>query len=730
MSRSTTFYEASQASKDLLKLIENYPRGIDKHQIARELFLGDKKQNWLKSELNKLLETGSISLKRGKFSANSIILPQVTVIEVTSCDENGDLLSTPLNWTHDSKPPLIFVKSSKRRYQAPGPGDRLLARLTRLESDIYEAEIIRPLLNKTRNILGIISDDGRIQPVLRGKKTDYHVAPSDSLGAAAGELVLAEVVSRPKLGRQKVKILELLGSGVGPQGFSHIAIHQHGIPFKFSNEVLEQAAVAGRAPSDGRTDLRSLPLVTIDGENARDFDDAIFAEPWQEVEDGWHVVVAIADVAWYVRPETALDNEARKRGNSVYFPDRAVPMLPEILSNGWCSLKPDEDRPCLAVHLWIDSKGNTIRHKFERAVIRSHAQLTYRQVQAARDGCPDTQTAAMIEYVINPIFGAYECFLAARQQRKPLELHVPEVDIRLDDRGHLINIVERPNIESYKLIEEFMIAANVAAATALECGRRSLLYRVHEDPPIDKLQSLRDFSDSLGLKFSKGRVLQPSHFNKLIEHAVRMDMGPAIGQAVLRTQSKACYTPENFGHFGLRLRSYCHFTSPIRRYADLLIHRTLISVLNLGEGGSQIDSEELSQIGNHLSITEQRAARAEWDTIDRFCADYLKKKIGQEIRGKISSVTKFGLFVYLDGFATEGLVPMRYLPNERFHWNEKQRLLKGRKTGVVFQVGDNVNLVILDANPINSSITLKLSGFEPEFSGMRYKVLKYRQRKR
>jgi len=730
LTRSTKHQRGTYSKQDLLQLIGRYPDGIGKREINLAFSKGTKIRNLLNIELKELLNERLITLSQGGLYIKPRTLPRVTVIEVTGSDENGDVLSKPLNWQEYQELPLIYVNSSNRIHSALGPGDHLLAELTRHDDGTYNAVVIRPLENKPKTILGIFGENGCIQPVIRGKRHEYRVAPNDTQNAEVGELVVGEVVSSRKLGRQKAVIIERLGKEGGAHTFSHIAIHLHDIPFRFPEETLKQAAACVQATQENRTDLRTLPLVTIDGETARDFDDAVFAEPWQEMKNGWHIVVAIADVAWYVRPETSLDIEARKRGNSVYFPDKVVPMLPESLSNGWCSLKPDEDRPCLAAHIWIDGKGNIIRHQFERAVIRSQARLTYTQVQSARDGSPDTQTEVLMDLVINPLFNAYDCLSAARSRREPLELNVPEADIKLDIRGNVEDITARPILDSHKLIEEFMIAANVSAAKALEEKRCSLLYRVHDDPPKDKLLAFQNFSGSLGLKISKSQILKPSHFNKFIEHAAKMGIASAIGSAVLRAQSKAHYTNENHGHFGLALRHYCHFTSPIRRYADLLIHRTLISTLNLGDGGCLTDQIELRQIGDHLSITELRAVHAERDTIDRFSAAFFIRKIGQQMTGVISGVAKFGLFVSLDGFASEGLVPIRSLHNEYFHFNESQQSLKGQKTGNVLQVGDSVNVLIESANPINRSITLKLVDYPNNKSVDRHRTHKFKKRKR
>ena len=710
MPRPPNYQKAIPSKIELLRLIGSHPRGIGKREIKNTLKIDAGRWNKLELQLNKLIEEGAITLVSGKIYHKSDLIPRVTVIEVSSIEQNEDILAKPVNWQLDIEPPRIYLKSSKRFKSSPGTGDRFLARLLRLDDGTYNADIIRPLKNRSKTIVGIFSGGNCIQSTSRGKNKYYIVDPKDSLNAELGELVVAKLLPTRKHEVPKAKVLELLGRVNKIHTFSQIAIHLHDIPHDFSKEVLEQTAACQFSTFQDRADLRSLPLVTIDGESARDFDDAIFAEPWKEKQNGWHIIIAIADVAWYVRPETPLDLEARKRGNSVYFPDKVVPMLPDSLSNGWCSLKPKEDRACLAVHIWIDDKGNIICHKLERAVMNSHARLTYTQVQQAHDGFPDSVTANLIESVINPIFNAYHCLALARNRRQPLEIKTPDTEIILDDHGNTIKLFERPNLASHDLIEEFMITANVVAAKTLENHKLPFLYRVHNKPPEDKLHNFREYIHSLELHLPKGQVVKPSHFNDLIKNASELKISAAMGNAVLRTQSKALYSIENSSHYGLALNSYCHFTSPIRRYADLIIHRALISVLNLGDGGSQTDHGELHQIANYLLMTEQRASQAERDTLDRFTAEFFVKKIGQEVTGIVSGITKFGIFVTINGFASEGLIPIRSITMDYFHFNEKKRFLRGRKTGYVLSIGDEVKVLIEDAHPISGSITLTLCG--------------------
>ena len=698
--------------QEILGFISRHASGIGRREIAREFKIGAKDRSRLKHILDELEDEGVIALNRGSKFVRTGALPNVGVIEVTGTDENGDVVAQPLNWREDRRPPVIYVQNNDRKFKAPGAGDRLLARLTRLDDQTYEAAVMRRLNAGPKSILGVFDDDFRIHPVERGQRYDYEVPPDQTMGAEPGELVSAELMSRRRYGLPQAKVIERLGRGDGPSAYSHIAVHLHGIPDRFSQESLDEAAACGEAPLNDRVDLRNVPLVTIDGEDARDFDDAVFAEPVDPAaragERQWHIIVAIADVAWYVRPGSRLDTEARDKGNSVYFPDRVVPMLPEDLSNGWCSLRPGEDRPCMAVHLWIDADGNPQDYRFERAMMRSHARLTYTQVQNAREGDTDETTAPLMAGVIEPLFGAFDSFMAARLRREPLDLQVPEALVIIDQKtGDVAELSERPQLDSHRLIEEFMIAANVAAATALEKAKQPFLYRIHDEPPADKMEAFREFAGSLGLKFPKGQVLTPGGFNQFVRRARELEMGPVISSAVLRSQSQAVYTGANDGHFGLALRRYCHFTSPIRRYADLVVHRALIEGLNLGAGGRLEDPAAIDTLGEHLSVTERRAAAAERETVDRFVAAYFQSHVGEERAGTISGVAQFGLFVTLSGAASEGLVPVRSLPNDRYIFDENRRLLSGQRTGLKFRMGDPIDVIIREANPTSGSLVLE-----------------------
>ena len=702
--------------------------------------IGTKDRDSVKQVVKNLEKTGKIERTHGKKYIASGRLPRVTVIEVTGTDEYGDVIATPLNWDYNDAPPQIYVKPIKRgksRQAALGKGDRCLARLQTNKDNSYNASIIKRIGLAPKTILGIYEEDstgGIVKPTDRKYRFHFAVTPEEANNAMPGDLVVVEILTGKKLGRGSAKIIEVLNinqpsNTKGDQPYTKIALYDHNIPFRFSDLAIEEAGNAKPTPLDKRDDLRSIALITIDDEDARDFDDAVFAEPDADNKNsgGWHLIVAIADVAWYVRPGDELDKTAFERGNSVYFPDQVVPMLPAELSNGWCSLKPNEERPCLAVHIWIDKNGRTLRHQFVRGLMKSHARLTYNQVQAAVDGTLDNLTAPLFDTVIKPLYCAYDALSRERLDREPLDLDLPEKKIVLDKEGKVQEVQARLRLDSHKLVEEFMIAANVAAAVTLEKEKQPCLYRIHDEPPAKNLESYRNFIKGIGYKLSKGQVLMPRNFNQILRQAKDDDFYEAISQMTLRSQSQATYTGNNVGHFGLALRKYCHFTSPIRRYADLIVHRAIISGLKLGAGALSKDPINTDEIGTHLSVTERRAAVAERDVIDRFSVAYLSNKIGKTFRGKVNGVTKFGLFITLDETAADGLAPIRSLPDDYYDFDEKRMALKGTRNGKVFYLGMDVLVILKEANPISGSLVLKI--IDPAEFGKKTKKQKNRYRR-
>lgn len=702
---------------EILEYILENPRHVGKRDIARAFRLNSKQRVALKHVLKELENEGLIGRQRGRRYASPTSLPSVTVLEITGTDHDGELLGRPLNWESDAPPPVIYVMPDKKGAPALGIGEHILARLNRADKTSYEARVIKRLKPPPKQVLGIYRDSpngqGRLEPTNKRNKNEFIIAKENANDAKSGELVIAEILPGKPFGLRHGKVIEKIDQTQGTQLISTIALHEHDIPIEFSPEALNEAKAATAAPLGQRDDLRDIPLVTIDGADARDFDDAVWAEadPDPKNPDGWHIIVAIADVAWYVRPNSALDDCAYERGNSVYLPDKVIPMLPEELSNGWCSLKPHEDRPCLYAHLWIDRNGKLKRHQFGRGLMRSAARLTYEQVQAAHDGNADEQTGPLLDTVITPLYGTYQALLSARRHRGVLELDLPEHQIVLDKNGTVTGVTLRARFDSHRLIEEFMIAANVAAAETLENLHQPCMYRVHDEPSPEKLEALRILLDGIGIRLAKGQVLKPEQFNRILDQAADTEFADMVNQSVLRAQSQAEYNPDNIGHFGLALRRYAHFTSPIRRYADLLVHRALINGCNLGDGGlekNHLDRRDFTEIGEHISATERQAAAAERDAVDRFTAAFLTDRIGAEFIARISGVTRFGLFVTLSDTNADALIPIASLPDDYYLHDEDHHLLRGRRNGKTYKLGDTIGVILAEADPLTGSLLCQI----------------------
>ncbi len=684
---------------------------VGKREIARAFRLDADQKVELRRVLKAMENDGALGRERRRFHPGGA-LPSVAVIEITGIDTDGETTARPFNWA-GGPPPLICVMPEKRSRSAYAVGERVLARLRASPSGAYEARVIRRLTAAPDRTLGVVTRVGegtRIVPVDKRARSEFLLSPEAAAGAQPGELVWAEVQPGRPLGLKQARVVEKLGSTQAPGAISLITLCDHDIPHEFPADALAQAQAAGPAALAGRIDLRAVPLVTIDGEDARDFDDAVWAEPDGDAANpgGWHLLVAIADVAHYVRPGDALDRSALLRGNSVYFPDRVVPMLPAALSNGWCSLVPGEDRPCLAAHLWIDADGVLVRHRFERAMMRSAARLTYRQVQAVHDGRSADEAVRLP--MIGPLYGAYRALARARAARGVLELDMPERRVRLADDGSVAAIELRERFDSHKLIEEFMIAANVAAAEALEERKAPVMYRVHDQPSREKLESLREFLETIDLRLPRGQVLRPRDFNRILARVEGRPEQRMVNEVVLRSQAQAAYDPVNIGHFGLALRRYSHFTSPIRRYADLLVHRSLIRALRLGDGGLSGTGEDFAKVAEHISGTERRATAAERDAVDRFTAVYLAEQVGGVLPGRITGVTRFGLFVTLDETGGDGLVPVSSLPDDYYQHDDKAHCLIGRRHGLTFRLGDAVEARLVEANALTGGVILELMG--------------------
>jgi ribonuclease R len=640
-------------------------------------------------------------------------LAPMTALEVTGRDPDGDLLAKPIEWDpEDGKRPVVRLLPAERAIDGDiGVGDRILARVQRVSRGsggeaTHEGTPVKKLPKDKRRLLGIYRTSkrggGTIEPIDRKELKSWPVLAEDAGNAADGDLVRFELVRRGRFTNPRAEIVESLGNPDDQRQISLIAIHAHGIPEDFPETVLRECEHLEPPTLDGRTDLRSLPLLTIDPIDARDHDDAVHAEPDADSRNvgGFVVTVAIADVAHYIRPGTKLDREAQLRGNSVYFPDRVVPMLPEKISNDLCSLREQEERPCLAVRMIFDKRGDKKMHTFMRAMMRSAAKLSYQEAQAAIEGKPSPKCEPLMETALKPLWAAYRAVAEARDRRGPLDLDLPERKIILNDKGMVDRVTVPERLEAHRLIEEFMIQANVAAAETLEQKKSPLVYRVHDAPSAEKLKGLREFLDTLDMKIPHSGALKPDAFNKILSQAKDLPVPDLINEVILRSQSQAEYAPQNIGHFGLNLARYAHFTSPIRRYADLLVHRALVRALKLGDGGLTDDEiPALTRIAKAISDTERRAMAAERETADRLIAAHLADRIGATFPARVAGVTRSGLFVRLKETGADGYIPVASLGGDFYHHIEGAHALIGARTGKGFRLGDQVEVRLIEAIP-------------------------------
>ena len=663
-------------------------------------------------------------------------LPDTVELIITGSDHDGDAIARPIGWDKaDGPPPMIRMAPERAGQPALAPGDRVLAKLKPAGHNRYEARTIHRLEATPARILGLYRaepgttragvQDGRIQPTDRRSKAEWVVPPGESGGAQDGEIVLAEALPANRLGLKPARVVERLGSLGDARSVSLICIHAHDIPTEFPAPAIAEAERAKPTPLGSRTDLREVPLITIDGEDARDFDDAVFAEA---DGDGWRLLVAIADVAHYVRPGSALDGEAIRRGNSCYFPDRVVPMLPEALSNGLCSLQPKVERGCLFVEMRIGRDGRKTAHRFGRGLMRSAARTTYEQVQAAHEagqtipGTPD--------YLLPALNQAFAALLSARLARGTLDLDLPERKVILDVDGKVAAITPRARLDSHRLIEEFMVLANVCAAEELERLRRPCMYRIHPPPSEEKLFVLRSFLHGIGVSLPPSDQVHPRDLSRVLAQVAGTEQAMLVNEVVLRSQSLATYSPDNIGHFGLALGRYAHFTSPIRRYADLLVHRALIAGLKLGPGGLGDDAGvNFEGISERINAAERRAVLAERDAIDRYLAAFLSDKIGEMFEARISGVTRFGLFVTLPETGASGLVPFSGLPEDFWACDEAAHTLTGRRTGTVFTLSQMIRVRLMEASPLTGGMSFRVTASDSAATRPRNRVRRRPERR-
>ena len=709
--------------EQLRAFLAETPGRVGKREAMRAFSLGPEHQVAMRTTLKEMASRGEAAPAGHKrFTAphgaprptasarpGGSRLPEAIIVEITGIDTEGDAIGRPAEWRGDGPAPAIFMQPEARGQAALAPGQRVLARIKPIGeargARKFEGRTLRRIEGTPGRVIGIFRRRGgltRIEPTDKRVKAEWIVPPGEDGGAQDGEIVRAVPLPMGGLGLKPVSVTERLGDSSSAAAVSLLVIATLDIPDAFPPEVLAEAARAQGVGPDGREDLRDIPLVTIDGADARDFDDAVFAEP---AGDGYRLIVAIADVAHYVAPGSALDRSARARGNSVYFPDRVVPMLPEALSNGWCSLRPNEDRACLFAEMRIGSDGRKVSHRFGRGLMRSAARLTYEAVQEARDAKRETTG-----FPLDDLYGAFGLLLAARRLRGTLDLDLPEWKVALDAAGHVASVTKRTRLDSHRLIEEFMVLANIAAAEELERLRKPVVYRVHAPPSEVKLEGLRTYLHGMSISLPPGDQIHPRDLDAVLTRVVGTEEAPLVNDAVLRSQSQAAYSPENLGHFGLALTRYAHFTSPIRRYADLLVHRSLIDGLGFGSDGLTVEeAARLEDTCEHITRTERRAAQAERDATDRYMAAFMADKVGSLFEARISGVTRFGLFVTLTETGASGMIPLAGLPDDFWMHDESTQSLSGRRSRVVFHLAQTVTVRLAEARPVTGGLLFQMA---------------------
>jgi ribonuclease R len=721
----------------VLEAIRKAGGKAQKRDIAHELGIGADQKKELRHILRELEESGALGRTGRKSYADVHALPESGVMDIVDRDPDGELLARMRGPEGYFGPAIRLAPGEARRMRgeaAIGVGDRVLARIGRDEDGEFVAKVIKRLGQSAHRILGVYRANkdprakfggGRVEPADRKARHDLIIEANNVGDARDGDLVFAEVrvsardrAHGPKFGAIK----QVVGRESDPRAASILAMHTHGISDGFSEDEEAQAKAAQKPTLKGRTDLRDVPLITIDPEDARDHDDAVYARADDDANNkgGWRVWVAIADVAAYVQSGSPLDRGAWRRANSTYFPDRVAPMLPESLSADLCSLREGEERACLAVEMVFNAEGKKLRHKFVRGLMRSAAKLSYEQAQAAVDGEPDDKTGPLLEPILKPLYAAYRTVWAGREKRQPLEIDAPEHKIIFKD-GKVAGVKRRERFDAHKLIEEFMIQANVSAAETLEKHGRPQIYRIHDRPSDEKIAALSDFLPTVDMSWSKGQNITAGRFNRILHLAEQSPNKDIINEVVLRTQSQAVYSPDNIGHFGLNLQRYSHFTSPIRRYADVTIHRALIRALKLGEdGATEAEETRYGETAEHISEMERKSMAAERDATARYISAFLSDRIGAEFEGRVTGVTRFGLFIRLHETQADGLAPISTLGPERWIHDETAHALVGERSGQRFPLGMAVEVRLEEATPISGGLVFSvLSDPQPPQPGWR-----------
>ena len=677
---------------------------VGRREVSREFGIGPELRRPLRALLGDLAKKGGGAPADGGSPTQPARMTDTVVVRVTGTDPDGEPIARPVEWSVSGSPPLVLMAPERRGNPALALGERVLARLRPIGAGRFEGRTVRRLADGPARVLGVFRAPNRLTPTDRRAKAEWRIPAGQDGGALDGEVVLATPLGDPGLGLKPARIVERLGRAGDARSVSLTCIYGHDILTEFPDDALAEAADAQAVALSHREDLRGTPLVTIDGEDARDFDDAVYAEP---DGDGYRLIVAIADVAHYVRPGSALDRAARDRGNSVYFPDRVVPMLPEALSTGWCSLRPAEDRGCLFVEMRVDANGRKMSHRFGRGLMRSAARLTYAEVQDAADARRELGSDGLLA----SLYAAFRALLGARAERGALDLNLPERRVALDEAGRVASVSSRPRLDSHRLVEEFMVLANVAAAEELERRRLPCMYRVHAPPSGTRLDALRSFLEGLGISLPPGDELHPRDLGRALRAVVGTDQAAVVNEVMLRSQMQAAYSPCNIGHFGLALARYAHFTSPIRRYADLLVHRALTVEMAPGEVA------RLPDTGRHITATERRAAFAEREAVDRYLIAFLAGRVGAYFPARVSGVTKAGAFVTLTDTGATGLVPVSGLPGEAWMLDEETQSLRTRRSGHSLHLMQQVEVRLVEASAVTGRLLFQLSDGDPAQDG-------------
>ncbi|MGF7157725.1 ribonuclease R [Bartonella heixiaziensis] len=743
--KKTKYFQALNLERlpnkaEILSFINENPNHSSKREITKAFNLKRDSRIWLRDILRDL-KNHKLIPKKHKKTVNKGKSPTVAIVKISGRDEDGSFIAQPLEWENDSKPNIEILPFHRIKGVSIGVGDHILIKISKNKSSqhaSYTGRIIRKIDVSPKNTFGVVrkleNGQWRLDPIER-KTDELVIDESSEINVESGDLVEVEIKKNTGYGLKSAKIKNVVGHIKSEKTLSMIALLSKKIPYTFPEDVLKQVKNVKPVSIDNREDWRQLPLITIDPPDAKDHDDAVYATRDKDPKnrDGWIVVVAIADVSSYVKTGSALDKEALKRGNSVYFPDYVVPMLPERISNDLCSLREKKERPALAVRMIFDANGNKRKHSFHRIMVRIVAKLSYQEVQLAIEGNINEKTASLFESILQPLWEAYGCLKIARTRRQPLELEIAEKKIILNQDGCVQDVVSETQLEAHRLIEEFMIQANIAASETLKEHHQPFIYRIHEKPSLAKQEILRSFLQSLGIPLSRGSELTSARLNSILAKVTNTPQKELVNQVILRSQSQAEYNPKNIGHFGLNLHNYTHFTSPIRRYADLIIHRALIKSLKLGDDHlTDAQEQNLTEIATQISLYERRAMMAERETIDRLVAHYLTNKIGRTFVGRISGVTKAGLFISLEKLNIDGFVPISTLKNDYYHFDEVQHVLTGKRSHKGYQLSDVVEVKLIKVQPFAGSLCFELLT-EPRpiaFSSASYHKNKFIAKKR